>query len=406
MLGWRKNLLVCAIAITTPTAVNTAAVAASEGVIHSFPYGANPVPPLMQRTNGTLIGVAHNAGSGYGAVFQLREQNRAWKEKELFRFLRSSAYPSNVIEHKGTLYGVTAEGGEYGAGTIFSLTRTDNVWTEWVLYSFTGGKDGSNPDMGLLWVKQAGAFFGVAPANTFAPPNCGTVLTITTEGAENTIHRFKGDIDGCSPDAELQELHTGKALTLVGTTTWGGEGNGGSGNGTVFVVTEGNGHWHESVIYRFTGGGDGAFPGTLVIDGGGNIFGVASGGGAYGEGVVFELGRNGGRWVEKTIYAFAGGSDGENPSGLCRDSATGNLYGVTTYGGASRQGTVFKLIPVNGSWSESVLHSFGATGDGQYPEARPIYDAQARVLYGTTRYGGKFDGGIVYAVSLSGSWRR
>src|SRR5215831_6092828 len=63
------------------------------------------------------------------------------------------------------------------------------------------------------------------------------------------------------------------------------------------------------------------------------------------------------------LYSFTGGADGGFPNqNLVRDAA-GNLYGVTGAGGASNQGTVFKLDPAG---SETVLHSFSGL-DGAAP---------------------------------------
>jgi uncharacterized repeat protein (TIGR03803 family) len=388
------------VAIAGAAAFSPVAYADSETVIYSFPNESLPLAPLTQMADGTLLGIER--GVGYGALFRLTQHNGTWKEKELYRFPGNVAYPSHLIEHAGALYGVSGEGGQYGAGTVFSLTHAGARWTPSVLYSFTGGEDGSNPGSPLLWEKNAGAFFGVTPANISASPNCGTIFSITPQGLLRTLHLFKSDPDGCTPEAGLREIRMGKTIMLVGTTASGGHGNGGGGFGTVFSLTEDAGLWHESVIYTFSIP-SGNFPGDFVVDKSGNIFGVTYTSGPHDQGTVFELSNSGGQWVEKTIYAFFGrGPDGENPAGLCQDSATGNLYGVTSYGGTYSQGTVFELTPANGSWTETILHNFGAPGDGGYPRSRPIFDPQARVLYGTTQYGGQFDGGVAYAISLSG----
>jgi uncharacterized repeat protein (TIGR03803 family) len=65
------------------------------------------------------------------------------------------------------------------------------------------------------------------------------------------------------------------------------------------------------------------------------------------------------------LYSFARGTDGVIPyAGLIHDAA-GNLYGTTSYGGASCYcGTVFK-VTTNGK--ETVLHSFAGGTDGVDP---------------------------------------
>ena len=67
----------------------------------------------------------------------------------------------------------------------------------------------------------------------------------------------------------------------------------------------------------------------------------------------------------KVLYQFSGGADGSQPHAGVIFDTNGNLYGTTTQGGDYGGGTVFKLAPNgDGTWTESVLHSFGGTGDG------------------------------------------
>jgi uncharacterized repeat protein (TIGR03803 family) len=120
-----------------------------------------------------------------------------------------------------------------------------------------------------------------------------------------------------------------------------------------------------------------------------------------------------GAWAQssfKTLYTFTGGADGREPySGLTFDAA-GNLYGTTWSGGAHGFGEVFELSPnLNGSWSESVIHSFcpsghGATcSDGRSPSGSLVFDAAGN-LYGTA--GTSSGGGVIFelAPNLDGRW--
>lgn len=135
---------------------------------------------------------------------------------------------------------------------------------------------------------------------------------------------------------------------------------------------------------------NGAHPyGGLTADREGNLYGTTAQGGAYGAGVVFELSPKGRLTV---LYAFRGGADGKTPNaGAIRD-LEGNLYGVTTYGGAANLGTVYKVAP---SGVETVLHSFTGGADGANPYAGLSFDAEGD-LYGTTTYGGGVGLGVVF----------
>jgi len=171
----------------------------------------------------------------------------------------------------------------------------------------------------------------------------------------------------------------------------------------------------EKVLYRFTGGADGATPSSsLAMDVGGNLYGTTSAGGdmsqcsGAGCGTVFELTPSGnGNWQESVLYAFQGAPDGSEPGGNLLFDESGNIYGTTAYGGTGQAckdwntvigcGTVFELSPSqNGTWTESVLYSFQAEPDGALP-AGLTFDTSG-VLYGITVAGGDYQG-TIYSLS-------
>lgn len=119
--------------------------------------------------------------------------------------------------------------------------------------------------------------------------------------------------------------------------------------------------WTQKVIYAFANTPDGCYPrSSLTFDATGNLYGTTWQGGAGvddASGTVFELtpapvvgcpnGSNSGIGLcETVLYSFDGyTNDGVYPwGGLLLDSS-GNLYGVTSQGGASGYGTVFELTP-------------------------------------------------------------
>jgi uncharacterized repeat protein (TIGR03803 family) len=79
---------------------------------------------------------------------------------------------------------------------------------------------------------------------------------------------------------------------------------------------------HYTVLYRFSGGADGDYPGGVIRDPAGNLYGTTYQGGASGWGVVLRVDTSG---QETVLYTFTGGADGGNPqTGLVRDLG-GNL---------------------------------------------------------------------------------
>lgn len=143
----------------------------------------------------------------------------------------------------------------------------------------------------------------------------------------------------------------------------------------------------ESVLHSFAGGpADGDTPaGSLIQTSDGNLYGVTSSGGASNHGVVFKITPGG---TESVLYSFAGGTaDGAQPHGL---------YGVTPYGGASNDGVVYRLTL---SGTETVLYSFaGGTTDGASGEDG-LVQASDGTLYGVTYSGGASGKGTVFEIN-------
>ena len=87
------------------------------------------------------------------------------------------------------------------------------------------------------------------------------------------------------------------------------------------------------------------------------------------------------------IYYFASGPDGAYPSAGLTMDATGNLYGIASYGGVNGGGTVFKMSYNSSGWGLTPLYSFKNSPDGEEPDAEVVFGADGS-LYGTTTLGG------------------
>lgn len=149
------------------------------------------------------------------------------------------------------------------------------------------------------------------------------------------------------------------------------------------------------------------------MDAAGNLYGVTSEGGAKDSGTVFKLTPGSdGTWAESVLYAFgttSGQADGTGPSAKLLLDGSGNLYGVTAGGGSRNGGVVFELTPsASGPWTETVLHSFAPAGklDGNQPVGI-IFDS-AGDIFGVTSFGGTESvegaGTVFELVNESGLW--
>jgi uncharacterized repeat protein (TIGR03803 family) len=168
------------------------------------------------------------------------------------------------------------------------------------------------------------------------------------------------------------------------------------------------------VLHRFRGD-DGEFPyyGNLILDPSGNLYGITYYGGdfaagcAYGCGTVFKLTRGNGKWTETVLHEFQdNGQDGYYPLGSLAIDAAGNLYGTTTEGGADHAGTVFMLAPnADGSYSETVIYTFCSINDCLDGDwpKAGLTLDAAGNLYGTTASGGDVYGGVVFKLAPGNS---
>ncbi len=216
-------------------------------------------------------------------------------------------------------------------------------------------------------------------------------LAASLQAQINLLHSFAGaTADGQYPFG---------SLILKGSTMYGMTYHGGTyGGGTIFKVnTNGTGF---VLLHSFAGGAsDGSEPyGSLILKGS-TLYGMTYSGGAYGGGTIFKVNTNGSGFV--LLHSFAGGaSDGASPEGslILKGSA---LYGMTEFGGTLGNGTIFK-INTNGS-GFAVLHSFaGGASDGKYPYFESLI-LKGSVLYGMTSGGGTSNWGTIFKINTNGS---
>jgi len=221
--------------------------------------------------------------------------------------------------------------------------------------------------------------------------------TAITSSAQTftTLHSFDG-ADGHGPAAGLVQAANG---LLYGTTSGGGASN----DGTVFkILPDGT----LTTLYSFcsqSACADGKGTGAVLVQApDGNLYGTTAAGATNDAGTVFEITPKG---ALTTLYSFCSQSnctDGYSPqAGLVR-SANGDLYGITTEGGASNSGTVFKVTP---GGTLTTLHSFcsqSGCADGELPQAALVQVTNGD-FYGVARFGGASGVGTVFQVTPSGT---
>jgi uncharacterized repeat protein (TIGR03803 family) len=309
-----------------------------------------------------------------------------------------SPYAGPTLDSGGHLYGTTYVGGLHGAGSVYKLSQHGSSWLLNPLYSFSGEADGAGPGFGavaigpngtLYGTTEGGGIFGVVYNLGPRPNPCPSILC---SWIDNVLHTFGRGGDGSQP---VNGVVFDAAGNLYGTLNIGGAGD----NGAVYEMTKSGQTWNESLLYSFSGGNDGGTPvASVTLDAAGNLYGITSFGGANNVGVVYKLTHSGSSWTETVLYTFQGSEDGQNPvAGVTLDQA-GNLYGATFLGGANNGGTLYKLSPSGGGYTFTLLYSF-AGGGGPY-NTLTLANGD---LYGATNRDGTFSDGSVFKLTPNGN---
>ena len=436
-----------------------------EKVLYSFqgsPDGSFPGGGVVFDKAGNLYGVTEEGGSGScppaqcGIVYQLSppaQKGGPWTETVLYVFKGqpygdgSSPAGTLLIDRSGNLYGATGYGGTgrckifggvVGCGTVYELsppTKQGEGWTETVLYSFKGDKDGQLAGESLTFDAQGNIYGATAYGGGYGSCNepyyqhCGSIYELSppqTKGGkwtEKVLYGFKGVKsgqqvgDGANPNGALVLDSKG---AIYGTTYFGGNnvkgecegGVGGTGCGIVFKLqppAKSGDPWMEKVVHQFDGEDGANSSAGVVFDGNGNLYGTTSGGPGP-NGLAFELKKPHGKahsWTETTLHDFSGGNDGANPAGSPVFDGNGDLYGTASVdGGAGAYGTIFRLKPpsVSGDpWRANVLYAFPGVPNGRIPTTSLILDKAGNLYSSTTEGGtgacGYFGCGTVFEVS-------
>jgi uncharacterized repeat protein (TIGR03803 family) len=145
---------------------------------------------------------------------------------------------------------------------------------------------------------------------------------------------------------------------------------------------------------------DGSIPqgGLLLL--GNTLYGTANGGGASGNGTLFKVNLDGSGFAN--LHNFTDSSSGMNSDGygpMAGLILSGNtLYGSANLGGTSGNGTLFK-VNTNGS-GFATLHNFTGA-DGRYLAAGLVLSGNT--LYGAAFSGGSAGNGTLFKLNTDGS---
>ena len=356
--------------------------------------GANPVDNLVWGPNGNFFGTAPNGGaSNSGTIFEISADGSFFTNFYNFSGGTNGANPAGalILGADDNFYGTTYSGGVSNWGTIFQIS-TNGAFNQLGLLT---GTNGAHPNVALVQAAD-GSFYGSTkyggpyPNTTSGGTGYGVIFQITTNGALSTPVLFAS-----TNGAYAAALTRGNDGNFYGTTAWGGNTSPFTlGFGTIFRLSP-DGTFTN--LYKFSGGNDGGFPYANLVQGNdGNFYGATFNGGAHSGGSLFRI-TPGGTFTN--LYSFTGGSDGAFPYSALVQGSDGNFYGTTYSYGNYGFGTIFQMT-TNGNVTP--LLSFTGTS-GSYLGANPqgaLIQGSDGNFYGVTYSGGTYNDGTVFRLSL------
>ncbi len=197
------------------------------------------------------------------------------------------------------------------------------------------------------------------------------------------IASFDGT-NGLDPMATLTFDANGN---LFGTTSRGGA----NGLGTVFEVAKGTTSIQTVASFSST---TGSTPqGPVTFDANGNIYGTTFGGGNLASGTVFEI--NKGSSTINTVALLNLLGTGSNPLGGVTLDASGDIFSTASRGLLSNAGSVFEIA--HGSSTIATIGTLNTT-TGTNPATGLTQDAHGN-LFGMTTFGGANGFGTIFEIA-------
>ncbi len=140
-----------------------------------------------------------------------------------------------------------------------------------------------------------------------------------------------------------------------------------------------------------------------------HYYGLTSKGGVSDQGTIFKTDNTGSNL--QTVFSFKYHHAGRSPKSVFTQASNGKIYGTTQFGGANlcsfpyfmsqrRSGVIFEYDPTNDNYT--VLFNFDDTTTGCWPETAPVLASNGK-LYGVTPSIGGFSQhyGTVYSYDLA-----
>jgi len=333
----------------------------------------------------SLWGLTSAGGFSNGVVFGINTGSNAIStQTALLNNAGAAPQLIKLLEVGGKLYGTTNSGGT--GGVLFEYNFATNIYVPKLSFSGASGAYPGSNSQGPLMLASSGKVYGMTRSGG---SNNGGVLfeyAPSTNGYSVLVN-FQAN---SFPSGSLFETAGGR---FIGMTR-------GPSNGVLFEYIPGSG---TTTLVAFTGSTGlvmGNAPMGSVIEGTTNVvYGLTQSGGTNNDGVIFKYNLSMSSY--SVVTSFTSATTGKNPMGTLVKAANGKLYGVTSAGGGNGFGTLFELDPSTDTFTKLADFTGSGTGNGNGSQCT-LLEVSGK-LYGTTRFGGANNGGVIFEYDISGN---
>jgi uncharacterized repeat protein (TIGR03803 family) len=302
--------------------------------------GNNPQGSLTLASDGKLYGMTHDGGANnLGILLQIDPATSIMTKKLDFDGANNGSNPFGALiqASDGMLYGMTHDGGVNTGGVLFKYDVSSSTYTK--ILDFEGGI-GSHP-YGSLIQASDGLLYGMTWSG--GPYEMGVIFQFNP--ASSTYSKML-DFDGTkggNPNGSLLQALDGK---LYGSTVHGGS----NGLGALFQFDPASSILTDKFDFD---GINGTSPNTSLAQGSdGKLYGMTTAGGTTGYGVLYQFDPTSSSFTK--ILDFDGATNGGSPIGSLMKSSDGNLYGMTSAGGANNLGVLFQFDPITSTLTKTL----------------------------------------------------